>query len=54
VLGYLIATVFLATYLGKLDQLFFWPYAVAAVVVFGLRVGVWLKGLRDKGSGVEA
>jgi len=41
VLGYLIATIFLVTYLGKLDQLFFWPYAIAAVGVFGLRVGRW-------------
>jgi len=40
-LGYLIATIFLVTYLGKLDQLFFWPYAAAAVGVFGVRVGWW-------------
>jgi len=52
-LGYFIAIMFLLTYLGKLDQLFFWPYAAVAVGVFGLRVGVWLKGLVDKGRRVE-
>jgi len=44
---------FLLTYLGKLDQLFFWPYAIMAVGVFGLRVGVGLKGQVNKGSRVE-
>jgi len=52
VLGYLIATIFLVTYLGKLDQLFFWPYALAAVGVFVLRLGGWWRGLVNKGSGV--
>jgi len=54
VLGYFIAIMFLLTYLGKLDQPFFWPYALAAVGVFGVRVGVWLKGLMNKDRGVEA
>jgi len=39
--GYFIAIMFLLTYLSKLDQLFFWPYAIAAVGVFGLRLGRW-------------
>jgi len=53
-LGYFVAIMFLLTYLGKLDQLFFWPYALAAVGVFVLRLGVWLKGLMNKERRDEA
>lgn len=38
VLGYLIAIMFLLTFLGKLDQIFFWPFAAMALAVFVLRV----------------
>jgi len=37
VLGYFVAVMFLLTYLGKLDQVFFWPFAAAALAVFVLR-----------------
>jgi len=37
VLDYFIAIMFLFTYLGKLEQTFFWPFAAMAVAVFVLR-----------------
>jgi len=44
VLGYFVAVMFLLTYLGKLDQAFFWPFSAAVLAVFVLRgMSGWVK-----------
>jgi len=44
VLGYFVAVMFFLTYLGKLDQAFFWPFSAAALAVFVLRgMSRWLE-----------
>lgn len=46
--GYYLLAMFCLTYLSKLDHVFFWPYAIAAVCLVLLRLYKIIKQLRNK------